>query len=223
MLIGARNQSRGSAALSALLALPDTKGTAAVVQIEVTDDASVDAAAAEVERTYGRLDILVNNAGIVSMDPNPRANLREVLAVNVVGAMSVTEAFLPLLRKSSGRAPRLLFVSSSMGSITHAADPTSKYYRPEATQYRASKAALNMMMVQYWARLQLEKANGLHWMVHGADPGLTATNFTGNAAALAARGAVAPEMGGERIATVIRGDRDADVGKLCGEYGVSLW
>ncbi|KZV99378.1 putative carbonyl reductase [Exidia glandulosa HHB12029] len=223
VLIGARDQSKGQAALSTLLSLPETKGTGAVVEIDVSNDASVDAAAAEVERSYGRVDVLVNNAGVVSADPSPRNNLRAVLDVNVTGALSATEAFLPLLRKCASRAPRLVFVSSSLGSIAHAADPESKYYRPQFTQYRASKAALNMIMVQYWVQLQLERADGLRWIVHGADPGLTATNLTGNAASLAARGAVAPEVGGERIAAVVRGDRDADVGRVCGEYGVSPW
>jgi len=58
--------------------------------------------------------------------------------------------------------------------------------------------------------------------VFGADPGLVATNFL-DAEAVRKRGALEPEVGGERIATVIRGDRDADAGRVCGEYGVSPW
>jgi len=117
----------------------------ASIQIDVTDDDSVGAAAKQVSTTYGRLDILVNNAGIFSKNPIARDALREVLAVNAIGALSVTEAFLPLLRKSS--APRLIFVSSSMGSITHAANPESPYYLAAVNRYRASRAALNMLMV----------------------------------------------------------------------------
>jgi NAD(P)-dependent dehydrogenase (short-subunit alcohol dehydrogenase family) len=98
----------------------------------VTKDETVDAAAAEIGRKFGRLDILINNAGIVSTaDPPSREAYRKVLEVNVVGALSVTEAFLDLLRKSS--EPRLIFVSSSVGSIIQAADSTSKYYSPKWT------------------------------------------------------------------------------------------
>lgn len=181
----------------------------------MTDDSSVDAAAAQVKATYGRLDTLVNNAGILSKNPSPRDAMREISAVNVVGPISVTEAFLPLLRHSS--APRLIFVSSSMGSISQAADPNSKYYRPSANEYRASKAALNMLLVQYHAKLAKDG-----FLVLGADPGLIATNFL-DADQVRKRGASEPVAGGERVATVIRGDRDVDVGRVCGEYGVSPW
>jgi len=151
------------------------------------------------------------------MNPVPREAMREIAAVNIVGPISVTEAFLPLLRKAP--APRLLFVSSSAGSITHASDPTSKYHAASANEYRTSKAALNMLMVQYWVKLGKEG-----FKVFGADPGLIATNFGwGKPEVLRERGGMEPEVGGERIATVVRGDRDEDVGKVCGVYGVSPW
>jgi hypothetical protein len=72
-----------------------------------------------------------------------------------------------------------------------------------------------MLMVQYWIGLKDEG-----FLVHGADPGLVATSFAGagNDDMLRARGAAEPEVGGERIARVIRGDADADVGKVCGQY-----
>ena len=181
----------------------------------MTDNASVDAAAKHVSDTYARLDVLVNNAGIFSKNPSARDAMREILAVNTVGVVSVTEAFLPLLRKSS--APRLLFVSSSVGSISHAADPTSKYYAPAANEYRASKAALNMLMVQYWNKLGKEG-----FKVFGADPGLVATHMV-DIEAVRKRGALEADVGGERVATVVKGERDADVGKVCGVYGVSPW
>ena len=181
----------------------------------MTDDASVDAAAKHVGDNHGRLDVLVNNAGIFSKNPSARDAFREILAVNTVGPVSVTEAFLPLLRNSS--APRLIFVSSSVGSISQAADPKSKYYAPMANEYRASKAALNMLVVQYWVKLGKDG-----FKVFGADPGLIATNFV-NADQVRNRGALEPPVGGERIATVIKGERDDDAGRVCGEYGVSPW
>jgi NAD(P)-dependent dehydrogenase (short-subunit alcohol dehydrogenase family) len=156
---------------------------------------------------------LLNNAGILPKSAIIRDALREVLSTNVIGAVSTTEAFLPLLKKSA--EPRLIFVSSSMGSITHASNPESPYYKGKASEYRSSKAALNMLMVQYSKNLPGFK-------VFGADPGLVATNFM-DADAVRARGAVEPDIGGKTIAEVVLGKRDKDVGKVCGRYGVSEW
>ncbi|KAG9239273.1 hypothetical protein BJ875DRAFT_391631, partial [Amylocarpus encephaloides] len=150
VLIGSRDITKGTEAVSSLETFP-IKGTIEAIQIDVTNDTSVDTAAKRVSKDHGRLDVLVNNAGIISQNPMARDNLREVLAVNCVGVLSVTEAFVSLLRKSS--APRIVFVSSSIGSITHASNPESLYYRPTADQYRMSKAALNMLMNQYHVRL----------------------------------------------------------------------
>ena len=215
VLLGSRDPTKGAAAVSALRGLPNLLGTVDPLTLDVTSDASVDAAAAEVAASHGRLDTLVNNAGIFSKNPVARDAFREILAVNAVGVVSVTEAFLSLLRKSS--SPRLVLISSSVGSITHAADPTSKYYNPSANEYRASKAAVNMLLVQYSNRLGKEGMK-----VIGADPGLIATNFV-NAEQVRKRGAMEPEVGGERVATVVKGVRHADLGRVCGEYGVSPW
>ncbi|KAH8654963.1 carbonyl reductase [Tricladium varicosporioides] len=191
------------------------KGTLELIQLDVTDDVSVDAAASQVSKTHGRLDILVNNAGIISKNPIARDNLREVLAVNLVGVISITEAFLPLLKPSS--SPRIVFVSSSLGSITHASNPDSPYYRATGDQYRMSKAALNMLMNQYHVKLA-----GAGFKIHGADPGLVVTNLM-DKENQRARGGAEGHVGGERVATVVRGDRDADIGRVCGVYGISPW
>lgn len=195
----------------------DIQGTVSTIQVDVTDDDSVDAAAKKVAADHGHLDVLVNNAGILSLaNPPSQEKYREVLNTNVAGALSTTEAFLDLLRKSP--KPRLVFVSSSVGSITQAADPSSKYYSDNGFEYRSSKAAMNMLLVLYHNRLQKEGIKVL-----GADPGLCATNFAGNAAALSSRGAAAPAQGGQRVAAVARGEKDVDVGHVLGEYGVSPW
>ncbi|EEA27578.1 hypothetical protein TMatcc_004116 [Talaromyces marneffei ATCC 18224] len=218
VIIGSRDPNKGAKAIADLQALPDIKGTLDTLEIEVTDDKSVDAAAETFAAKYGRLDVLVNNAGILSQLPSRRDNFRAVLNVNVIGAASVTEAFLPLLRKSE--EPRLIFVGSSMGSIIGASDPNSPYYRPVATEYRASKAALNMLMVQYHHILGLEDKK---WKVFTADPGINATNFVGDVESLRAIGAPEPHVGGAVIAAAVKGERDADVGKMVGKYGVSPW
>lgn len=138
------------------------------------------------------------------------------MATNVIGAASVTDAFTPLLLLSA--APRIVFVSSSMGSLTLASDVNSgKYHSAGAMEYRASKAALNMVMLLYWVRLKGQVKVG------GADPGLCATEFTGNAEALRGRGAVEADVGGERVACVVRGERDQWLGRVVGEQGVVDW
>lgn len=218
VIIGSRDPKKGTQAVAKLQALPDIKGTLDTLEIEVTDDKSVDTAAETISSKYDRLDVLVNNAGINVELPSMRDKLRAILDVNVVGAASVTEAFLPLLRKS--KEPRLIFVGSSMGSIVGASDPGSPYHRPLATEYRVSKAALNMLMVQYHHILGLENRN---FKVFTADPGLNATNIRGNAEALRARGAAEPHVGGSVVAAVVKGERDADLGKMVGQYGVSPW
>jgi NAD(P)-dependent dehydrogenase (short-subunit alcohol dehydrogenase family) len=187
----------------------------------VTDDASVDASAQYVTQLYGRLDILVNNAGMLDVsNKDRRSNFRATLAVNVVGSASVTEAFLPLMRKSA--APRLVFVGSSTGSMTLSSGTEGKHATGGAMEYRSSKAALHEMMVLY---NHLLKGEG--FKVSVADPGLNATNLGNMPEALIARGAPDPSVGAERIAMVIRGGRDAELGKICGEYdgvlGVCPW
>ncbi|KAH8814898.1 putative short chain dehydrogenase/reductase [Xylogone sp. PMI_703] len=214
VIIGSRDPVKGANAVSALKSLP-IKGTVSAVKLDVTSEASVEAAATIVAQLHGRLDVLVNNAGIFSKNLNSTDCLRENFAVNCIGVVSVTEAFLPLLRKSS--SPRLIFVSTSVGSLTLASDPRSKYYSSAANEYRASKAALNMLMVQYWVKLGPEG-----FKVFGADPGLIATNLI-DADQVRKRGAAEPQVGGDRIVRVIRGERDADVGKVSGEYGISPW
>ncbi|PWY94188.1 NAD(P)-binding protein [Aspergillus sclerotioniger CBS 115572] len=215
VIIGSRDPFKGEEAAQTLQAIPGIKGSVSSIQIDVTDDKSVDDAAAQIKSQYGRLDILVNNAALNSMvEPPTRETLRKILDVNVVGALSTTEAFLDLLRKSSEK--RLVFVSSSTGSISQAADPKSPFHQSGAAEYRTSKAALNMMMVLYLCRLE-----GEGFKVFGADPGLCATNLTGDPESLRRRNAAEPSDGGERVATVVKGERDADVGRVLGVYGVS--
>lgn len=219
VVLGSRNSANGETAARQLESTPGVKGSIATTQIDVTDDASVNDAVSRLESEYGRLDVLVNNAGIISMAHPPTTGaLRRVLETNVIGALGVTEAFLPLLKKAVHKPARIVFVSSSMGSITHASDPTSPYYTPFGTEYKVSKAALNMLMTMYVVRL---KPEGI--LVFGADPGLCATNFTGDPASLTARGAALPADGGDRVAAVIKTDKLEDAGKVIGIYGFSPW
>ncbi|KAF5657978.1 short-chain alcohol dehydrogenases/reductase [Fusarium heterosporum] len=218
-ILGSRDEVKGEAAVQSLRSLEDIKGTVSSMQIDVTDDGSVDRAAQALASEWGRLDALVNNAGIVSMESPPKREVfRKILETNLVGALSVTEAFLPLLRKAEHKPPRLIFVTSSTGSLSHASNPESPFHNPGAAEYRSSKAGLNMLMALYYARL---KSEGI--LVFGADPGLCATNLTSDPDSLRQRGAAEPTEGGKRVARVIRGERDSDVGKALGIDGVTPW
>lgn len=232
-MLGSRNLAKGE---SAATAINSAGGSAEAIQLDVTDPSSIAAAANKVRADHGRLDVLVNNAGTLSQDAGGvAAALRADLEVNVLGAAAVTEAFLPLLL-AQPTDPRLVFVSSSMGSLTGAADPSSPYYRSvlgtSPLEYRVSKAALNMLMLEYWKRYGAEPrvdvasvGLGTKIRVWSADPGANATDFMGEGkAALArARGVQGPEEGAKVIVGCVVGERDGEEGRVVGAYGLGPW
>lgn len=153
-------------------------GDVHVVRLDVTDPASVAAAADVVRARFGRLDSLVNNAGIAGAvaDQVPGATdldvVRAVFATNVLGVITTTEAMLPLLRASG--APRIVNVSSSVGSLARMTDPDHYFTGLRGSlAYAPSKAALNQVTVQYAKQLRPEGV-----LVNAADPGPCATDFT---------------------------------------------
>jgi NAD(P)-dependent dehydrogenase (short-subunit alcohol dehydrogenase family) len=175
VLMGTRDPDRGQKAVA------DLRGQGLPVefiQIDVTSQPSVDHAAAEVGRRHGRLDILVNNAGI-ALDWVPPSELatddfRNTFETNVFGAFRVTKALLPLLKKS--RHGRIVNLSSGIGSLTRNADPNNSLaIRNMLLAYSSSKAALNMMTVQFANEL---KSAGIK--VNSANPGFTATDMNQN-------------------------------------------
>jgi NAD(P)-dependent dehydrogenase (short-subunit alcohol dehydrogenase family) len=177
VLAGARDQTRGLAAERVLRSdLPDG-ADARFVPLDVTDDASVRHAADWIEREYGRLDILVNNAGIARGGPPTQTDLdvmREVYEVNVFGVIRVTNAMLPLLRRAS--APRIVNVSSEVGSITSMTDPASPLAQmPAGLAYPSSKSALNMITAMYAKELRDTPIK-----VNAANPGYTKTDLNRN-------------------------------------------
>ena len=224
VIVAARSRAKAEEAVR-LLSVNPLLGTVDSLVLDVTEPNAITAAANQVEHRYGRLDILVHNAGIFlarnrehgAWPPSPYL-FREVLETNAIGPMAVTEAFLPLMRRSIEGKPRLVFVTSSTASIGWTLDPASTVHRAAAAEYRASKAALNMLMVQYHLGLKDEG-----FVVHGADPGLCATNLSGNPELLKARGADTAEAGGEMIAAVVKGERDGQPGRVHGSYGVREW
>jgi NAD(P)-dependent dehydrogenase (short-subunit alcohol dehydrogenase family) len=162
--LGSRDEQRGKEAAGRI--------GARLVQIDVTSDDSVQAAVAVIRDEAGHLDVLVNNAGIVgSRKPAGEvtaADLQATYDTNVFGVVRVTQAFLPLLAASS--APVIVNVSSGLGSVAVTSDPA----RFESTfvnlEYQSSKAALNMLTVQYAKAFPAMRINVV-------DPGYTATDF----------------------------------------------
>jgi NAD(P)-dependent dehydrogenase (short-subunit alcohol dehydrogenase family) len=162
--IGARSAERGRAAASEL--------GARFVQLDVTDDACVAAAMKVIEDAEGRLDVLVNNAGIwdsiVGADGITGESAHAVFDTNVVGVVRVTQAALPLLRKSDN--PVVVNVSSALGSFWAVTNPERHQSHNAFIVYGASKAAVSMLTVQYAKALPEIKFNA-------AEPGFTATDF----------------------------------------------
>jgi NAD(P)-dependent dehydrogenase (short-subunit alcohol dehydrogenase family) len=162
--IGARSVERGQAAAAEL--------GARFVQLDVTDDASVQAAMRVIEEREGRLDVLVNNAGIansIGADGVTGESARAVFDTNVVGVVRVTQAALPLLRKSDN--PVVVNVSSGLGSFWAVTNPERHESHNAFVVYGASKAAVSMLTVQYAKALPEIKFNAV-------EPGFTATDFT---------------------------------------------
>ena len=139
------------------------------VQLDVTDDASVETAMGVIGEREGHLDVLVNNAGIsATADVNAPAALK-VFDTNVIGIIRVTQAALPLLRKSEN--PVVVNVSSALGSFWAVTNPERRQFHYPSVIYGASKAAVSMLTVQYAKALPDIKFNAV-------EPGFTATDLT---------------------------------------------
>jgi len=170
VVIGSRNAVAGQEAAAPLVA----KGfPVSSVQLDISSDESIAAAVSSIDREFGALDVLINNAGIV-LDYNglsPRELFTQTFSTNVTGTACLTEACLPLLRKS--KLPRVVFVSSLMGSLSTATNKETVFYSMDFKAYDSSKAALNMLALNY-ARI-LDDVGG---MVNAVCPGVVKTKMT---------------------------------------------
>ena len=191
--VGARDEARRDAAVAKLQA---GGADAFGLPLDVTDDESVAAAADLIEEHAGGLDVLVNNAGITgggsqaptSVDPE---TMRTAVETNVIGVIRVTNALLPLLRRSS--SPRIVNMSSSVGSLARQVDPDAMT-GPISVAYSPSKTFLNAVTVQY--AKEFEETDIL---INAACPGFVATDLNGF------RGVRTPEQGAAiaiRLATL---------------------
>ncbi|MFG3255395.1 SDR family oxidoreductase [Streptomyces sp. NPDC048172] len=206
--IGSRDPERGRRAAERL--------GARAVQLDVTDDASVEAAVKTVE-AEGGLDVLVNNAGIEARGEQNEvagaadltaAMMRQVFETNVFGPVRVTHAFLPLLRRSA--SPVVVNVSSGLASLTHVTEPGHPASAYPGVAYPSSKTALNMVTVQYAKAFPDIRINAV-------EPGFTATDLNGNT------GTQTVEEGAEIIVRMARLTPEGPTGTFVDASGPLPW
>jgi NAD(P)-dependent dehydrogenase (short-subunit alcohol dehydrogenase family) len=219
VLLGSRDLAKGEVAAKGI------GPQASAIQLDVTDQASIAAAATRIGSEFGRLDVLVNNAGIshagepgASFDEVIQANLltnaslddiRTVWETNVFGVIAVTQAMLPLLRKAP--AARIVNIGSGAGSLAANVDPDYPY-RSIAGNYTASKTAAHGVAVAFALALEAEDIK-----VNIADPGYTATAlnaFTGHRTV---------EQGARRAVELALLGPDGPTGTLSDEDGPVAW
>ena len=209
VLLGARDPERGRTAAGKLAA---EGGDVRHVPLDVTDDASVAAAAARVAGMTDRLDVLVNNAGIIGATTAPLdtapSDFLACFGVNLLGPVRVTRAFLPLL--SQAELPRVVMVSSGMGSLAVTTDPERLESGIVSLVYPSSKAALNMVTTQYAKALP-------GWKVNAVDPGYTATDLNGHA------GHKTVEEGARAIVAMATVGPDGPTGGFFDDQGPVPW
>jgi NAD(P)-dependent dehydrogenase (short-subunit alcohol dehydrogenase family) len=206
--LGSRDAERGRRAAEQL--------GARAVQLDVTDDASVAAAMTAIEADGG-LDVLVNNAGIEERSDNnvvigpadATADLmRRTFETNVFGTVRVLHAFLPLLRRSA--APVVVNVSSGLASLTGVSNPGAPAYGYPGVAYPASKAAVNMITVQYAKAFPGMRINAV-------EPGFTKTDLNGNT------GVQTVEQGAEIIVRMAQVGLDGPTGGFFDAEGTLPW
>ncbi|WP_410665510.1 SDR family oxidoreductase [Amycolatopsis sp. lyj-84] len=202
--LGSRDAERGRRAAEEL--------GARLVLLDVTDDASVEAAAKTIE-AEGGLDVLVNNAGVENRPVLGAAELtadelRTTFETNVYGTARVTHAFLPLLRRSA--APVVVNVSSGLASLTGLTMPDSPSYAYPGVAYPASKAAVNVLTIQYAKAFPGMRINAV-------EPGYTATDLNGRS------GHQTVEKGAEIIVRMASLGPDGPTGGYFDDSGPLPW
>jgi NAD(P)-dependent dehydrogenase (short-subunit alcohol dehydrogenase family) len=204
VIVGARDAARGQAAADGL--------GARFVPIDVTDDGSVRRAVADIEAHEGRIDTLINNAGIigahVAASELSGDDALLVFETNVISVVRVTNAFLPLLKRSD--APAVINVSSGMGSFALTHDPDRVESTIASPLYTASKAAVTMMTTQYAKAVPDVRFNA-------ADPGYTATDLNGH------NGHQTVAEGTDAIVALASEDPSAGTGRFVDRFGPVAW
>ena len=209
--VGARDEKRRDDAVSRL----EAAGIEVfAVPLDVTDDASVTAAAAQLEQRAGRLDVLVNNAGVTGGWPQEPTTIspdtvRAAVETNVIGVIRVTNAMLPLLRRSL--SPRIVNLSSHVGSLELQTNPDVDLGGITGA-YAPSKTFLNAVTIQH-----VKELTGTNILINNACPGYVKTDFNNGA------GAVTAEQGAETAIRLATLPDDGHTGQLVDDNGTVPW
>ncbi|KAJ8099053.1 hypothetical protein POJ06DRAFT_282203 [Lipomyces tetrasporus] len=190
---------------------------ASSVQLDLTDNFSIKAAVKTIELEFGHLDVLINNAAVL-MDAtwdrttgDPFELFQATFMPNVVGTAALTERLIPLLQKST--LPRIVFVSSTMGSLEVSRDKSTPWYNIDYKAYDASKAAVNVLTLNY-ARL----LEGSGAKVNSVCPGLVKTALTHYT-----EYGTSPEVGATRIVEMATLGADGPTGTFSSRDGPVPW
>ncbi|KAM0275014.1 hypothetical protein ACHAQH_007663 [Verticillium albo-atrum] len=211
----ARSSAKGLKALSEIQARKPA-GTLSFLELDVASDDSIKAAVDSLVSDYAALDVLVNNAGIYADGHVTREQLQEVFNTNVFGAMLLTQALEPLLQKSLD--PRIINVSSSLGSVTQRMDKTIGEYHVAGEVYRMSKAAMNMMTASQAFQYKTWEHPAKTWAFN---PGYVVTNLTGegNRQTRVTNGADSSETSAQGILEIVQVDRDGETDQFVARMG----
>ncbi len=211
--LGCRDRARAEAAKAGLQAAGITNVD--YLLFDVTDAGSLASAVQGLERKTGRLDVLINNAGISGIMPQPSStvsmdNMRQVFDTNFFGVVQVTQHFLPLMHQVP--QPRIVNVSSDLGSLTLNHDPSWLFYDLKLAAYNASKTALNAYTVTLAHELKHTA-----FKINAVNPGFTATDMNQHQGPLSVA---------EAATVVIRYallDEGGPTGLFFSDYGLTPW
>lgn len=213
VIVGSRRLEAGEKAVNDLKELGHG---ASAIQLDLMSLTSIENAVRKIEQDFGYLDVLINSAGILKdLDPSYNSTwdlFDQTFKTNVTGPATLTEGLLPLLRKSKAGPPRLVFVSSVMGSLERSTDRTTMYYNIDYKAYDASKAAVNMLMLNYVRNL------GDSAKVNSVCPGYAKTALTGFT-----EYGHSPEVGAERIVELATLDEHGPTGTFSDRNGSIPW
>jgi NAD(P)-dependent dehydrogenase (short-subunit alcohol dehydrogenase family) len=212
VLIGARDPARGRQAAAELAA---DGADIRFLPLDVTDAQSVKSAAVRIKDDFQRLDVLVNNAAVLidaeaTVPEVTVEQMRQTYETNVFGVVALTHALLPLLRRSA--APRIVNLSSGLGSMTANVEDFERLASYQRLAYGSSKAALNAVTVLY--------ANALRdhgFKVNAADPGYVATDINGH------RGYRTVEQGAEIVVRMATLGLDGPTATFQTDTGIVPW